>query len=100
MPTQMKVIEKYGRNSEKTILTHETEMLTMEGRMAFCLIEKWGMVAATVNGEDSAGRSQIIELTPDQVVDRAVSITEKALAAFRSKEWIVQGPDISELLAS
>lgn len=39
--------------------------------MAYKLIERWGMVAATPDGEDSAGRSKLRLCTPDEMVERA-----------------------------
>jgi hypothetical protein len=97
MTTQFAIAEDYGRNSLKQFVQHETELPNAEARLAMLLIEKWGMVAAKSAGEDSAGRSMLVDLSPAEVVERACSIAEKALAAFRERNWIVIAPDISEL---
>jgi hypothetical protein len=98
MTTQVAVTEEYGRNSIKKFTVHDTEVPNTEARFAMALIERWGMIAGEVEGEDSAGRAVIRNSTPSEVVDRACTIAEGSLAEFRKRGWMVQAPDISELL--
>jgi hypothetical protein len=61
----------------------------MRARLAMTLIEKWGMVAATVaDGEDSAGRSRMRLLTPAEVVGRACETAERAIEAMHGLGWM------------
>lgn len=60
----------------------------MRARLAMTLIEKWGMVAATVaDGEDSAGRQRTRLLTPAEVVGRACETAERAVEEMHSLGW-------------
>lgn len=59
------------------------------------LMRHLAIVAATTDGEDTAGRQKLRSLTPKEVVDRAVAISEAAWDAFAEKGWVV---DISSLL--
>lgn len=68
----------------------------MRARLAMTLIEKWGMVAATVaDGEDSAGRSRMRLLTPAEVVGRACETAERAVEEMHRLGWMhaVEAPE-------
>jgi hypothetical protein len=62
-------------------------------RMASALIEKWGMVAAAHDGEDSAGRTRLRLMTPPEVVNRACDTAEYAYAVFEKRGWLHDVPD-------
>lgn len=64
------------------------ERLSFKARIALSFIEKWGMVAACPDGEDSSGRFKSRPLTPVEVVSRAVETTERAFEHFDEKGWI------------
>lgn len=98
MTTQFAIVEEYGRNSAKKIILHDTEIPNMEARFAMTLIERWGMVAAESEGEDSAGRAILRNCTPVEVVDRACTISIGAMEEFRKRGWMLAGPDVSEIL--
>jgi hypothetical protein len=98
MGTQFAITEDYGKNSLKQLRIHDDEIMNQEARFACALIERWGIVAGEVEGEDSAGRSVCRNATPAEVVARACSIAETALGEFRKRGWMFKGPDISELL--
>lgn len=98
MTTQCIITEEYGRNSAKKMVVHDTEVLTIEGRIACSLIERWGMVAGAQGDEDSAGRSTLRLLTPEEVVNRAVDTATLTMQALRRCGYVVTAPDASELL--
>lgn len=98
MATQFAVVEDYGRNSAKKCILHDTELANNQARLATILIEKWGMVLAESDGEDSSGRAKLRTAAPAEVVERACKTAELAIEAFRARGWIIDGPDISELL--
>lgn len=98
MTTETIIAEEYGRNSLRKLVVHDTEIMDNKARLASELITRWGMVTGTVNGEDSSGRSKLIDLTPVQVVDRACEIADLAIEAFRTKGWFVQAPPAEELI--
>jgi len=75
------------------IILHQYELPDPRATFAMSLIEKWGMVAAaTNNGEDSAGRQKLELQEPDELVERAMSITSLAFDAFKSHGWLVEVP--------
>ena len=98
MVTQVTVSDEFGRNSMRKLTVHETEVFNAEARFAAALIEKWGLVAAKSDGEDSAGRAVLKVCSPEEVVTKACDIAVRALQAFRANGWMVEAPDISEML--
>lgn len=70
--------------------------LTRRARLAVILIEKWGMVAGKVDGEDSAGRSKLELQTPEEVVARACETSERAWAEFEKRGWVFRLPSYEE----
>jgi hypothetical protein len=76
----------------KSPATFGAEHFSHEARMATALIEKWGMVAATPDGESSDGRQQLRMLSPNEVVRRACDTATIAIEAFRSLGWIHKLP--------
>lgn len=98
MTTQFIVAEEYGRNSAKKFVIHETELLNQEARFACALVERWGLVAAMPDGEDSAGRAKMRLPTPQELSSRSCEMAAAIFAEFRSRGWTVEGPDVSALL--
>lgn len=82
-----------------TIGSHDTEHLTKPARMALAFVERWGMVSAQDNGEDSSGRAKLKLLSPEDVVDRACLISGLLLHKFHELDWILDVPSMDELKA-
>ncbi len=75
----------------------ETEYLKPEMRFALGILERWAMVSAEPNGEDSAGR-QCLKLMDEKVlVDRAFKIPRLAFAYGRSNGLTVVLPTMEEM---
>lgn len=96
MTTQWRVGDRYS-NSRQDYILHETEILSQEAAFTCDLLKQFGIIAGTDNGEDSSGRAKMTYVDVDFIVDRAVSISEKAFARFREKGWITDGPSIDDL---
>jgi hypothetical protein len=79
---------------------HETDSLTMKARLAVNMVEKWGMVAGIEDGEDGSNRAKFRLATPDELVERAISVTEKLFDKLNENKWIEQIPDFVELQAA
>lgn len=62
--------------------------LTFQGTVAAALVEKWGMVASVMDGEDSAGRAKPRLQTPDELCDRACDVAYALTETFRLLNWI------------
>jgi hypothetical protein len=80
-----------------TIGTHTRIAIDPQGAFAMAFIEKWGMVAALPDGEDSSGRAKLRLATVDETVGRACDMAEKAYAEFERRGWFTLLPSMAEL---
>lgn len=56
---QTQVFIRKNFDGHIVVQQHETEMLTLEARIALSFMEKWALVAAEPDGEDSSGRAKM-----------------------------------------
>ncbi len=81
----------YGKGATK-VTVHPTWQMGYMALMANSFIERWAMVAAKPDGEDSAGRQRLTLLSVPEVVERACSMAETALAEFEKRGWMLTVP--------
>ena len=74
---------------------HYAECPGMEATAVLNFIEKWGMVAAAPDGEDSAGRQKLRLATPEEMVARAMQTTEAAFRTLRAHGWIAPSVELA-----
>lgn len=96
MTTKTRIAER-GGYGENEVVVYEDETLNTTARLAFVLIEKWGMISCEADGEDSAGRQKVRLSTPTELVTRAFAVAEKAFQTAREKGYVVQLPDLNEI---
>ena len=84
---------------EKAVKVFGTEYMSQEAQMAITLLEKWGMVAAVPEGEDSAGRTTLRLMDPGEIVSRAFDIARLAMREARSRGLVLTVPDLNEINA-
>lgn len=89
------VISQY-QTDRPTVVVHDTEAPTFEGRLAIVLVEKWGMICAAPDGEDAGGRAKLRPLTPSEVIDRACETAERLAKELRSRGWFTVLPSWEE----
>lgn len=70
-----------------------------KGMIAVTLVEKWGMIAAVEDGEDSAGRTKLRLSTPVEVVNRAMETADILVEQMKQVGWIVKTPTSTEMRA-
>ncbi|MDR3633741.1 MAG: hypothetical protein P4L84_07880 [Isosphaeraceae bacterium] len=92
---EYKVVSQY--EDTPRIAIHETEHPGFEARLAINLIERWGLVAAESDGEDSAGRAKSRLSTPKELAQRACDVAAEASAELRKRGWIFSLPSQSEI---
>jgi len=80
----------------KKVTVYDREEFEREARMAVILIERWGMIAATPDGEDSAGRQRLRLQTPDELVDRAFTVAALTFKKARDKGFVHLSPELPE----
>ena len=76
----------------ETVTVCQTQGFHKVAELATILVEKWGMVAAIPDGEDSAGRSKLRLLTPEKVVNRATETADLLWSALEDKGWLFDVP--------
>jgi len=97
MTTKARIERDY--HGKKSVVAYETETLDHVGRLACVLVEKWGMVVAIPDGEDSAGRQRMRLPTPAELSSRALDIAETLMAVLRARGHVVALPDLNEINA-
>lgn len=95
MSTRARIETEYS--GKKTVVAYETESLDNVGRLAIVLIEKWGLVAATPDGEDTAGRAKALLPSNSELVERALDIAALFYAEARTRGHVVTLPDLNEI---
>lgn len=83
-------------NRKVETIVNESHVAEFEARLATQLIERWGIVAAVPDGEDSSGRQTIRLMTPEETVQRAVETAELAVKTFHDKGWMHKMPTFAE----
>jgi len=62
-------VDDYGQVQEGTLVMGRRSLLAVE------MVNRWGMVAGMPDGEDSSGRARLRLATPEELVDRAVEVS-------------------------
>lgn len=74
-------------------------VLEFRAELAFRLIERFGLVAGTLDGtEDSSGRSRLMLQTPAETVDRCFELADLFMARAE-KEGLIREPLKEEEMA-
>ena len=56
------------------------------------IVERWALVAAIPDGEDSAGRQKLRLPDPLELAKRACDIAEETWTEFESRGWVLRIP--------
>jgi len=99
MTTEYKVHKNMHDHEFKrpTVSLHETEHLDARARLAMEMMCRWGMVAGSPDGEDSAGRSKLKLEDEAAVVERACKMTALAFDEFNKNNWITHLPSMETM---
>ena len=89
--------EMYSEGNLPKIAIHDTERPTAEGMFALSLIEKWGMVQGSPEGEDSAGRAKMNQMPIAETIDRAFEMSELAFKRMRKDGLMNTLPTYAEM---
>lgn len=87
---------KYGEGLDRAY-PHPRFLPDPRASFAMQIIERWALVAAEADGEDSAGRAKPRRLDPAEVVRIACEISDGAYAEFERREWLVEVPTYEEI---
>jgi hypothetical protein len=92
-------VRESGYSGEKEVSTYRTEMPDDVAACAVLFLERWSLVAAMPDGEDSAGRAKLRLPTADEIVTRAFDIAEKYYATARARGHLLDLPDLNAINA-
>lgn len=96
MNPEVKMRTRYLEGDTSSVI-YRRETPNSEAELAFALVERWGLVAAEVDGEDAAGRAKMRPCSPQEVVSRAFETAALTLAEARTRGWMVTIPGVAEL---
>lgn len=87
--------ERYGDGLRDHVypMLYRTVETTTVAKMAIEMCSRWGMVAATPDGEDTAGRQRLRSLEPDELADKACRTAQALWMRFERLGWLVAIPD-------
>jgi len=74
-------------------IMYRTKDLQGVARLAMCLVERWGLVACVLDGEDSAGRQKMRVMTPEELAKAACDTAEETWKQIEARGWTVDIPD-------
>ena len=84
----------YKNFPERKIL--ELEYPEMEARIALAMLERWGMICAEIDGEDSAGRQKARLMSPEELTTRAFTCAALAMKTMRDGGLLIRLPTEEE----
>ena len=85
---------------EKQVLFYSTETPNEEAKFAFELLGRFGLIAAGLAGEDSAGRARLDLLPVHETVERCFDLAAEAFRLARARGLMVEIPDLNEVNAT
>lgn len=84
----IKALEREEYDGGTRVMIHMRAMAEPQADFARQCIERWGLIAGTPDGEDSAGRAKLRLATSEELVSRACEVAEKLFAEFERREWL------------
>lgn len=85
---------EYGsgvKNHDGAVVLRTKEVQTV-GRIAIAMAERWGVVAALPDGEDSAGRQKLRCMTADELATVACDTAHALWKQFNERGWLLDIP--------
>jgi hypothetical protein len=94
--TQLYAVE--GAYGDRGMIAHEKRVLDQRAKIATAFAERWALVAAQPDGEDSAGRQKLRRLTAEELAEQACLTVEALYARFEQKGWILTGTEYADII--
>lgn len=91
--------DRYGTGDPKASVGLTT-VTSPEGQFFLKCIERWALVAAEVDGEDTAGRQRLRRMTPSELIFHAHRCTELAFEQMDRCGWLCPMPDHETIQAA
>lgn len=68
------------------------EWFNLEAKIAIACAERWALVAAIPDGEDSSGRQKLRLPTPQELAERSAGIASALYEEFDTRGWMIPIP--------
>lgn len=94
------IIAKHERFGDAGVILHSRVVTDVRAQFAMACIEKWAMVAAEPDGEDSGGRLKVRRMTPSELVEHACQCSETAFKAFADRGWSTPMPPLADIVGA
>ncbi len=78
---------------EKEPIPYNKFLFGAEAKIAIEMVQRWGIIAAMDDGEDSAGRHRVRLMTTDELVQRACDSAQKLIKEFEKRDWLLELPE-------
>jgi hypothetical protein len=91
------VKQRYG---DERYMIHNTTQPDLRATLALQFAERWAMVAAEADGEDSAGRQKMRRLEPGELAQHACDCVTALFLQFEDRKWLLKVPSFDEVMAS
>jgi menaquinone-dependent protoporphyrinogen IX oxidase len=99
MDTKVRDRKDGGSYDDKEVTVYSTQIPDATAVLAMQYLERWSMVAAMPDGEDSSGRAKLRLPTTEEVVARAYDIAERAVSMAKERGHVIDVPDLNEINA-
>lgn len=77
-----------GYTNKTNVMIHDKRVPDMRAKFAMVLMERWGMVTAAPDGDDTVGRQKFRRLDPYEVAQYACEVSRHAFDRFEQLGWI------------
>ncbi len=91
------IVKEFGGGVQ--VRHHPSIMPNETAKLACEFVSRWGMVASITDGEDSSGRQKLRLATPEEVVERAVTIAESLMDRLNDNGHLQKLPSLGEVHA-
>ncbi len=81
------------RFTMKEPIIYKKRLLGLAAGISVEMVQKWGLVAAMDDGEDSTGRHKVRMMTIEELVQRACDSAQKLIEEFEKRDWLLELPE-------
>lgn len=93
----VKDADRYENKGIESMAIVSLKMANDQARFAMALVERWGLVVGEPDGEDSAGRSKLRTLSPEELANKATAASAALYEKMDTLGWMIDLPDQAEL---
>lgn len=90
------VIVSLDAHRRNQLVIHNREMPDQRATFAMDLI-RGSMMVAIPDGKDNTGANTFRAMTEEEIVERCLTVTDKAFEAFRARDWMIDYPAYDEI---